>query len=106
MHAEANEVVKTQPIEVKRLLAGILPYKVGVGDQYFTTLIASYSMLLGLGHGYVPAGMLEVFKDSDFTVEDCKKLFKYFHPYNDILGFLGFECCTTSQTSYYQHLIP
>ena len=88
---EANKIVSEEPIDIKRLLSGIFPYTVGVDGQYFTAICGCYSTLFGLGHTYLPNLMFRALQDPDFTVEQCKKMFKYSHALNDLLGFFGME---------------
>jgi len=91
LDAETKKIMLEEPAEIKRLFAGIFPYNVGVGGQYFTAICFVWSSMQGLGFTYVSNGLLRALNDPDFTVEQCKKLFKYTHVMNDFLGFAGLE---------------
>jgi len=91
LDAETKKMMLEEPVDVKRLFAGIYPYNVGVGGQYFTTICFVWASMQGLGFTYVSNGFLRVLNDPDFTVDQCKKLFKYTHVMNDFLGFAGLE---------------
>jgi hypothetical protein len=89
--AETKRIMLDEPVDVKRLFAGIFPYNVGVDGQYFTTICFVWSSMQGLGFTYVSNGLLRVLNDPDFTLEQCKKLLKYTHVMHDFLGFAGLE---------------
>jgi hypothetical protein len=88
---ETKKIMLEEPVDVKRLYEGIFPYDVGVGGQYFTAQCFVWSSVQGLGFTYVSHGILRALEDPDFSVEQCKKLFKYMHVMNDFLGYAGLE---------------
>jgi hypothetical protein len=91
LDAETKKIMTKEPVEVKRLFAGVLPYDAGVGGQYFTTLVFVWSVMQGLGFSFVSRGILQVLNDPDFTLEQCKKMFGYLHVLNNFLGYAGLE---------------
>lgn len=91
LDTETKEIMLKEPVEIKRLFAGMFPYNVGVGEQYFTTICFVWSSMQGLGFSYVPGGSFGVLNDPDFDLEQCKKLFRYTLVMNDFLGFAGLE---------------
>lgn len=91
LDAETKEIMTKEPLDVKRLFAGILPYNAGVGGQYFTTIVFVWSVMQGLGFSFVSRGILQALNDPDFTLKQCKKMFRYLHVLNNFLGYAGLE---------------
>jgi hypothetical protein len=82
-----------EPLEIKKLYAGILPYNAGASGQYFGTMVFATSELRALSILYLGTSIIRTLEDDDFSLDQCRKQIRFSNLYNGMryLGYSGFN---------------
>ena len=90
---ETKQILTNEPLEIKRLYAGILPYNAGACGQYFGTMVFATSELRSLSVLYLGNSIIRTLEDDDFSLDQCKKQIHYSNLFNGMryLGYSGFN---------------